>query len=303
MILPPERVGFIGLGNMGAPMARRLAAAGYGLAVLDASVAAVEKFQSQVGRAHCLAVSTPAAVGCSCRAVITMLPDGHIVRKVILGEDGLASTLAPGSVIVDMSSSAPTGTRQLEAELAASGIVLIDAPVSGGVSRAQEGKLAIMAGGNSAALARCGTLFAALGQVFATGPCGSGHAMKALNNYLSAIALVAAGEAIIAGERFGIEPATMIGILNSSTGRNTATEHKFPAFVLPRTFNSGFALGLMAKDLRIALELAREAGTPAQILECCASLYQRAAGQLGFAADNTEIVKYLESLRSGGTLG
>jgi 3-hydroxyisobutyrate dehydrogenase len=297
---PPERVGFIGLGNMGAPMARRICEAGYTLRVMDASPEAVERFRSRV---DCSAETTPAALGQACRVVITMLPDGHAVRQVALEDGGLASRLAPGAVMIDMSSSAPTGTRELAAELSRSGIVLIDAPVSGGVARAQEGKLAIMAGGDPAALARCGGLFAALGQVFATGPSGSGHAMKALNNYLSAIALGAAGEAIIAGERFGIDPATMIRILNSSTGRNTATEQKFPAFVLPRTFNSGFALGLMAKDLRIALGLARETGAPAMLLESCARLWERAEQQLGFGADNTEVVRYLESLPAGGASG
>lgn len=294
---PPEQVGFVGLGNMGGPMARRLSEAGYRLMVIDTSPAAIERLRSRV---ECSAGTTPAVLGQACRAVITMLPDGHAVRQVILGTDGLAAALAPGSVIIDMSSSAPTGTRELAAELAKSGIVLIDAPVSGGVARAEEGKLAIMAGGDCAAVARCAGLFAPLGRVFATGPSGSGHAMKALNNYLSAIALGAAGEAIIAGQRFGIDPATMIHILNSSSGRNTATEQKFPAFVLPRNFKSGFALGLMAKDLRIALGLAHEAGAPTLLLESCADLWARAERQLGFAADNTEVVRYLESLAEGG---
>lgn len=295
---PPEQVGFIGLGNMGSPMARRIVEAGHRLMVFDTSPPAVERFR---GGVECSAETTPAALGRVCRVVITMLPDGGAVRQVILGKDGLASALAPGSVILEMSSSAPTGTRELAADLAKSGIVLIDAPVSGGVARAAEGKLAIMAGGDSAALARCGGLLAVLGRVFATGPCGSGHAMKALNNYLSAIALGAAAEAVIAGERFGIDRAIMIDILNSSSGRNTATEQKFPAFVLPRTFKSGFALGLMAKDLRIALGLAHEAGAPTLLLETCADLWDRAEQQLGFGADNTEVVKYLESLAAGGT--
>ena len=281
-------------------MARRISLAGYRLMVMDASREAVERFQSRV---ECSAELTPAALGQACRVVITMLPDGHAVRQAVLGKDGLAYGLATGSVLIDMSSSAPAGTRELAAELAESAIALIDAPVSGGVARAEEGKLAIMAGGDAVSVERCGGLFAALGQVFATGPCGSGHAMKALNNYLSAIALGAAAEAVIAGERFGIDPATMIRILNSSTGRNTATEQKFPAFVLPRTFNSGFALGLMAKDLRIALRLARESGAPTFLLESCANLWQRAEQQLGFGADNTEVVKYLESLSAGGSSG
>jgi 3-hydroxyisobutyrate dehydrogenase len=127
--------------------------------------------------------------------------------------------------------------------------------------------------------------------------------MKALNNYLSAAALATTAEAMLAGERFGIDPAVMLQILNHSTGRNTATEQKYPAFVLPRSFNSGFALGLMAKDLRIALDLAQAVGTPASLLSECTDLWTCAQQRLGFSADNTEIVKYLELLQeshSGG---
>jgi len=215
----------------------------------------------------------------------------------------MARGLGSGSVVIDMSSSRPAGTRELGATLAAAGLTLIDAPVSGGVRKAVEGSLAIMAGGDGAAIERCLPVLEAMGRVFRTGGTGTGHAMKALNNYLSAVALAATAEAVLAGERAGIDPRTMIEILNSSTGRNTATEQKFPAHVLPRTFNSGFALALMTKDLRIALELAREAGTPAQLLADCAQLYEQALGQLGETADNTAVVRYLESQRdpAGGT--
>jgi 3-hydroxyisobutyrate dehydrogenase len=226
-----------------------------------------------------------------------MLPDGAAVRQVLLGEAGVAAGLAAGSVVLDMSSAEPVATRALAAKLAEAAVSLVDAPVSGGVKRAVEGKLAIMAGGEPAAIARCATVFAALGTVFRTGASGSGHAVKALNNYLSAVALAATAEAMMAGGKFGIDPALMLEILNHSTGRNTATEQKYPAYVLPRSFNSGFALGLMAKDLRIALGLAEAVGTPDSLLSECAALWQRAQRQLGFNADNTEIVRYLEASR------
>ncbi len=152
-----------------------------------------------------------------------------------------------------------------------------------------------MAGGDPAALARCMPILAVFGQVFPTGASGSGHAMKALNNFLSAVALAAAGEAMLAGERFGLEPALMVRIFNASTGRNTATDHKYPKFILPRSFDSGFALGLMAKDLRLALELSRDTGAPADLLETCVAMWAKAEAQLGARADNTEVVRYLES--------
>ena len=288
-----EHVGFIGLGNMGAPMARHLAGAGFQVVASDSNPAALERFCTAV---QCERAGSLADLGRSCRLVITMLPDGAAVRQVLLGEQGVAAALAPGSVVLDMSSAEPVGTRALALKLADCAVSLVDAPVSGGVKRAVEGRLAIMAGGEPAAIARCRPVLAALGQVFCAGASGAGHAVKALNNYLSAVALAATAEAMMAGESFGIDPSVMLEILNHSTGRNTATEQKYPAFVLSRRFNSGFALGLMAKDLRTALGLAQAVGTPAALLSECADLWNRAQQQLGFNADNTEIVRYLEKL-------
>ena len=292
--LPPERIGFVGLGNMGAPMARHLIAAGYQLLAADANPAALESFCTSV---QCERARSLVELGRACRLVITMLPDGAAVRQVLLGDDGIAAGLTPGCVVLDMSSSEPLGTRELGAKLADSGICLVDAPVSGGVKRAVTGTLTIMAGGEPAAITRCRPVLARLGQVFCSGASGSGHAVKALNNYLSAVALAATAEAMLAGERFGIEPTAMLEILNHSTGRNTATEQKYPAYVLPRSFNSGFALGLMAKDLRIALGLAESLGSPSALLGECTALWSRAERLLGAGADNTEIVRYLESSR------
>jgi 3-hydroxyisobutyrate dehydrogenase len=318
--VPPERVGFIGLGNMGAPMARHLANAGYRVVVADVNPAAMDRFCD--GTPGCERAASLAELGRTCRLVITMLPDGRAVRQVLLGGadatvsgpdaglrrdageaggEAVAASLAPGSVVLDMTSAAPVGTRELAAKLAKASISLVDAPVSGGVKRAVEGKLAIMAGGDSVAIDRCRSVLSAMGQVFRTGGSGSGHAMKALNNYLSAAALATTAETMMAGERFGIDPAVMLQVLNHSTGRNTATEQKYPACVLPRTFNSGFALGLMAKDLRIALELAEAVGTPTSLLSKCSELWTCAEQRLGFNADNTEIVKYLELLQESAS--
>ena len=276
---------------MGAPMAGHLAGAGYALMAADSNPAALQRFCSA---AHCEPGSL-AEIGRTCRLVITMLPDGKAVRQVLLGEGGVAAVLAPGSVVLDMTSAEPVGTRELSQALQRSEISLVDAPVSGGVKRAIEGKLAIMAGGEPSAIDRCRPVLAALGQVFIAGGSGSGHAVKALNNYLSAVALAATAEAVMAGESFGVDPQVMIEIFNHSTGRNTATEQKYPAFVLPRTFNSGFALGLMAKDLRIALDLTKALGTPASLLRECSELWNGAERRLGFGADNTDIVRFLEN--------
>jgi 3-hydroxyisobutyrate dehydrogenase len=295
---PPEKIGFIGLGNMGAPMARNLAAAGYPLVVADAVPAAVERFKANLpAHANVEAPASLNAIGEACRVVITMLPEGNIVRTVLLGDNGVVSGARSGAIVIDMTSASPVGTRALVKDLAAKGITLVDAPVSGGVGRAIDGKLAIMAGGDTEVLDRCQPILNTMGQTFRTGPASSGHAMKALNNYLSAGALAMAAEAVLAGERFGLDPKLMIDIFNASTGRNTATDNKYPKFVLNRKFDSGFFLGLMAKDLRLALELAEDSGTPVDLLKPVVQMWSEAEQRLGFKADNTEIVKYLEGKR------
>ena len=291
-----DRIGFIGLGNMGAPMAARLAAAGYRLWVNDRDRARAEGFAAEHGAT---VVTDLAALGRAVDIAITILPDGAAVNAVVAGPGGLAEGLATGSLVADMSSSSPVGTVALGARLAERGIGLVDAPVSGGVRRAVDGSLAIMAGGVETQVARAWPLFAAMGkQLFRTGPLGSGHAMKALNNYVSAAGLVAAAEAVMVGERFGLAPETMIDILNASSGRNNSTENKFKQFILQRRFASGFGLGLMAKDLKTAAAIAREAGIPLPLGETCVALWADAEAALGGQADHTEIVRHLEALRA-----
>jgi 3-hydroxyisobutyrate dehydrogenase len=296
-LTPPLDIGFIGLGNMGAPMAHHLAGAGYRLHVLDADPAAVERF---AGNHPCEQPASPAALGRQCRAVITMLPNGDIVREVLLGENGAAEGLTAGSIVIDMSSSSPLGTRRLATALAERGITLVDAPVSGGVVRAEQGSLAIMAGGDAEIIERCRPLLETMGKVFHAGDVASGHAMKSLNNFLSAATLAVTAEAVLAGTRFGLDPARMVDIVNASTGRSNSSEHKYPTFVLNRRFDSGFALGLMAKDLRMAAELAEAGGTAHDLIDRISDLWSRAEAELGFSADNTEIVKYLESGEDAG---
>jgi 3-hydroxyisobutyrate dehydrogenase len=298
--VPPTDVGFIGLGAMGAPMAGHLAAKGYKLHVLDASSAAVAQFQES-GQAD-----VPAdleALGASAPVVITMLPNGDIVREVILGNsetEGVAAGLKPGSVVIDMSSSSPVSTRALAAELAQRGHELIDAPVSGGTKGAVAATLAIMAGGKPETIERCRPLLESMGKLIVVGEVGSAHAMKALNNYLSAMNLAAAAEALIAGERFGLDPNVMVEIWNASTGRNTATEHKLSAFILSRTFQSGFGLSLMAKDLRLALDVARSTGAPTTLLGPLSALYDAAEERFWPRGDNTDVYRHLEALAGEG---
>jgi 3-hydroxyisobutyrate dehydrogenase len=195
-----------------------------------------------------------------------------------------------------MSSCSPVDTRVLAQELKAKGFDLIDAPVSGGVVKAVSGGLAIMAGGAADAIAACKPLLEQMGKVFNTGASGSGHAMKAINNFLSATTLAITSEAVIAGTKFGLDPKVIVDIINASTGRSNSSEHKFPTFILPEKYTSGFYLGLMAKDLRFAKALNEAVDAPNTFVNAISALYDAAEKELGFQADNCEIHRYLQKL-------
>lgn len=288
-VRPPARIALIGLGNMGIPMAARLVGAGYRVTGYDATQAACERFAREAKgepSANLASAVRDAAV------IITMLPDGRIVRRVV---EEMRPVMPANAIVVDMSSSDPVGTRALGEELIAAGFGFLDAPVSGGVKRAVDGSLAIMVGGNAATIDAVEPVLLAMGKsVFRTGPLGSGHAMKALNNYVSGAGLVAAVEALRIGQAFGLDPNVMVDVLNASTGRNNATEVKLKQFVISETFASGFSIGLMAKDIRTADELAAAMGVPAPLAESTAALWDEACRALGSAADHTALARYLK---------
>jgi len=292
-----HRVGFIGLGNMGRPMAALLIGAGFDLTVSDVNAKVLDRFVRQHGGKPAKSV---AELGGGVQAVITMLPDGNSVREVLTGgeEDaGLLGSMPEGSILVDMSSSSPTGTQDLGRILAARGIRMLDAPVSGGVARAVDGTLAIMVGGAPEDIRRCRPLFEVMGkQIFETGILGSGHAMKVLNNAVSAAGLIAAAEALLIGSRFGLKPELMVNILNASTGRNNSTENKFKQFIVSRKFDSGFSLDLMVKDLTTAVELAHACKVPAIFSGACRELWAAAQGGLDKGADHTAVVRWFEEM-------
>lgn len=293
-IAPPATLAVIGLGKMGLPMAARLIGAGYTLRGFDPAPEAGARF-AELGGVTC-GSAADAATGAA--AVITMLPDGTIVRRVMLdGPDPVRAAMEPGSILIEMSSSAPLATRDLGAHLAATGIAVVDAPVSGGVKKAVAGTLAIMVGGDPGVIGRVEGLLQAMGSsVFRTGGLGSAHAMKALNNYVSAAGLIAACEAVQIGATFGLDPAMMTDILNVSTGRNNTTENKLKPFILSETYDSGFGLALMTKDIGIASELADELGRPAPFAHAVVDFARRASAQLGPQADHTEVDRYLKQL-------
>jgi 3-hydroxyisobutyrate dehydrogenase len=283
-------VGFVGIGMMGVPMATCLAAAGWPVRVYDVRPEALAPF---AGREGVVVAASPADVVAGAALVITMLPNGKIVREAVLGQGGLAAAMSPGTVLADMSTSYPLETTALAAELEGTGIHMVDAPVSGGVWRAELGKLTIMAGGEAAVIDRIEPALAAMGTVYRTGALGSGHAMKVLNNYLSASGLAAACEAVLIGKRFGLDPDVMADVFNVSTGRSNATEVNLKQQVNNEKYASGFTMGLMAKDLRMAHALAGDMAVDAQGLAACAELYARAEEALGGKADHTAVMKII----------
>lgn len=294
---PIGRVAFVGIGNMGWPMAANLVQAGFDVAVADAAPRRALDFAREVG-GRAAGDAAEAAAGAD--AVVTILPTSRHVAEVIAA---VKPALAPGALVIEMSSGVPSVTRALAAELATQGAAMVDCPVSGGVSRATTGELAIMAGGDDAQLDRAQPVLMAVGNVVhRCGGIGAGQAMKALNNLVSAGGFLIGIEALLIGQRFGLDPALMVDVLNSSTGMSNSTQRKFKQFVLSRRFDSGFGLDLMVKDLSIALEVGRDTNTPTPFAALCRELWSSAAALLGPGQDHTAAAQLSERL-GGATLG
>lgn len=291
-------LGFIGLGMMGYPMASRLYEAGHRLTVLDAASEKASRFQA----AHADAVTAGTLQAfANVEVVIAMLPDSDAVEAVALGQSrqpGLIDTLSPGTTVIDMSSSQPMRSRVLAQTLDQHGLHFLDAPVSGGVKGASGGSLAIMVGGDKARFHQHHDLFELMGKVIThVGGPGAGHAMKALNNYVSAAGLVATAEALLVGQAFGLDPHVMTDVLNSSTGRNNTTENKVKQFMLSGSFNSEFSLHLMAKDLGTAMNIGELLGSDMSFGQEVLRIWSEAARELGNSADHTEMYRFIEERR------
>jgi 3-hydroxyisobutyrate dehydrogenase len=294
------RVGFVGIGNMGWPMAANIHAAGFKVSVFDVDLSRAKRFASEVGG---LPAATPAALGAASDVVVTMLPSGREVAEVVLGDEGIASALAAGAVIVDMSSSNPVGTQQLGKTLAELGIALVDAPVSGLVAKAETGTLTIMLGADDeAALAKVTRVLESLGEkLVRIGGLGAGHAMKALNNYVAATAFVATAEALIVGKRFGLDPAVMTDVIAASTGRNFHVDVSFPHHVMTRKFATGFSLGLLVKDVGIAGDLSKAVDAKTPLMSLVNEIWAEGRDEIGADEDNSAVVKLWEE-RNGVTI-
>ena len=291
-----RKIGFVGVGNMGNPMAGHLVKAGFDVTVFDTRPEAMQAFVARHGGKSAASL-VELANGAD--AVITMLPDDKIVRKVILGEGSencVAASLAKGAVVVDMSTCNPTGTRSLAEALKARGIGVVDAPVMGGVVFANDATLDIMAGGEAALVKRLEPVLKAMGRsIIHCGAVGSAHAMKALANYVNACALVNVIEAMAVGKRFGLDAKLMAdALIPMCAGRNHPLEKKVVPHVLTRRFGTGMAMGFIAKDVKIAVDTAHAIGAFAPLGERVSELWSAAAQKLGAGLDQTEIARYWE---------
>lgn len=287
------KVGFVGLGHAGWPMCGNVVKAGYDVTVYDVDQERVRAFAAEY---RCTAAANLQDLA-GVEVLVTMLPNGHVVREVVLGPGCAADVLARGAIVIDTSSSDPFGTRELGAELAGRGLTLLDAPVTmpepGGAAKAH---ITIMLGGDDEeAMDRAEPVIRTMcNHLFRVGSLGAGHATKTLNNYTSAAGLVAALDSVIISQKFGLNPATTLEVLNLGTGRNFSTAFALPMEALTRRFATGFSLRLLIKDLGIASDLAAAMGWDNELASLMRRKFAEAADALGGDPDHTEALRYWE---------
>ncbi|MDC6452961.1 NAD(P)-dependent oxidoreductase [Alphaproteobacteria bacterium] len=277
-----SKVGFVGLGAMGSVMSPLLVKAGYQVFGYDI-IANIDE-SSGVKQLDTLDDFS------QFDAVIFMLPNSKIVSEVVTK----LLEINTKSILIDMSSSDPRDTKKLGKTIESEGLKFLDAPVSGGVSRAKTGDLMIMAGGKEEDLEIVKNLLSVMGTVQFAGPLGSGHAIKALNNYVSAAGLIASFEALATARSFGIEPGNFLKIINGATGKNNTTEVKLDKFVVSEQFNSGFALDLMVKDVSIAHNLIKDLSSDNPLSSDVYNYLSESLKLLGDNPDHTEVYKVIK---------
>jgi 3-hydroxyisobutyrate dehydrogenase-like beta-hydroxyacid dehydrogenase len=283
-------IGFIGLGNMGFPMARRLIEAKHQLVVFDTRKEVVDKLVAMGAQA----ASSPKDVADRVETVMASLPSLQASLDVATGADGVIE----GKRIkrfVDLSTVGSQMAVRIHDILAKRDIVQLDSPVSGGVGGAEKGTLAVMVSGPKADFETVKPALDVIGKVFfiAEKP-GAAQTMKLANNFLSATAMVATSEAVVMGVKSGLDPKVMIDVINSGSGMNTASRDKFPRSVLPRSFDFGFATGLMVKDVRLALDEMKSLGLKMEVAEAVGRLWEVVICEMGAESDFTAAIKPIE---------
>lgn len=287
------RIGFLGLGVMGLPMADHLAAAGYALTIYDIDSGPLGRLQSV--RPGISVAGSPKQVAAASDVVITMLPSGREVREVVLGANGLAEGFTRGSLLLDTSSSEPWYTKEIATALEQIGVAMVDAPVSGAEAGAIAAELVFMVGGDPDSVQRVAPLLDVLGrQMFHLGPTGCGHVMKSINNLITAVTFMATAEGLIVGTRYGLDPAVMNAVLNESTGMSWITQKHIPQRILTRRFDDPFKLDLMVKDVNIALRIAKGLQIDPKLAMAAAELWQEIQGKIPKGSSVSELVRALE---------
>lgn len=289
-------IGFIGTGIMGAPMSGHLAQAGYRVLLHDRDPAKARSASAAAGpnaqvAPHLHELAREADI------VVTMLPDGAAVQSVVLGPEGVASHLRTGTLLLDCSSAQPWLTEETAQALQARGVAMVDAPVSGAAWGAAAAELVFMVGGEADAVQRVRPLLERMGRsVHHLGPLGSGHAMKCLNNCVTSMTFLATTEALVAGKRYGLDPAAMVDVLNESTGGSWITRTHYHQRVFNRSFDDPFKLELMLKDIGIAVDLAGRCESPMALSALGHELWRMAHHCAGTGASVSELVRWVESL-------
>ncbi|EGW41004.1 tartronate semialdehyde reductase [Desulfosporosinus sp. OT] len=287
------KVGFIGIGVMGKPMAKNILGAGYPLFVNDVNGAAVQELVAEGAKR----VPNPCELAQEVDVIITMLPNGGIVEQVLLGEQGVFAGAKPGLTIIDMSSVAPTFTQKMAKKAFEQQLNYIDAPVSGGVKGAAEGTLTIMVGGEKELVERYQALLEVMGKkIYHVGKAGAGDAVKIVNNLLLGVNMAAAAEAFVLGTKLGLDPKLLLEIISVSSGNSYVLTAKMPNFVFKGQFEAGFAIDLQYKDLELAIQTAKEGNVPMILANVAQQVFEQArAAGLG-REDISAVIKPLEDL-------
>ncbi|MBS7699989.1 MULTISPECIES: NAD(P)-dependent oxidoreductase [unclassified Chelatococcus] len=285
-----RQIGFVGLGRMGGPMVARLLAAGHKVTVFDTSAEAVRRAEER----GAIAAASPKGVGDNADIVLVSLPTPDIVRAVVLGADGVAGGERVKTVI-DLSTSGPSAAAHISAGLAETGRSWLDCPVSGGIAGATNGTLAVMVSGPRAAFDQAEDIIAKFGRIFYVGEkAGLAQVAKLANNLLAAAAMVVSSEAMVMGAKAGIDPQVLLDIINAGSGRNSATQDKFPKSVLPGSFDFGFATGLSYKDVRMCIDEAEAMGVPMVAGAVVRQMLAVTNAKFGPGSDFTSICRVVE---------
>ncbi|KAH8807625.1 2-hydroxy-3-oxopropionate reductase [Xylogone sp. PMI_703] len=285
-------VGYIGLGHAGYPLAANIPRAGYRIIVRDADPERAEKFVKENPSSQVAGPGSDAFKDVD--ILITMLPNGKVVRDVLLGDDGIAKSLKPGTIIIDTSSSSPFDTRSLNKDLQTMSLDLIDSPITQThLGAINTGDATFMIGSDSpSAIEKAMPILKTMCKYpFVMGGCGAGHAMKTLNNYVSVGSIIALCDALVAGQKFGLDPAQMVDVLNVGTGRNFSTAYSMRDEGLTRRYESGYQLALLIKDMKITNDVIKSVGFETELPELSIKYLQDAMNQLKPDADHTECLK------------